>query len=154
MLATDPNTLVLTYALHEEPLGEEVSFVVQQLENGEVVGELLPFDSNNRVSSHNLVFSFRGLAAKESYCPDLTEQDTRRFLQRFYAGGEMRVYRNFPVDLDPFTYPRFYKDAEADGNNRDGYSDILAVDVRDVAYEWYDNVLQRYEFLIEGVAVR
>jgi hypothetical protein len=147
-LSADPNTIVLAYALHEEPMGEEASVIVERLENGEVIGELLP--ENN----HNAVFLFRGLSAKEQYSPDTDEQDTRRILNRFYAGGEMRVYRNFPADLDPFLYPKSYQDVNGDGNNTDGYSDIIAVDIKEVEYMWFDNVLQRFEFTIEGVAVR
>jgi len=147
-LSSDPNTIVLTYALHEEPIGEEASFVVERTENGEVVGEVLP-DNN-----HNNVFRFQGLSAKESYNPALTEQDTRRVLNKFYAGGELRVYRNFPADIDAFGYPRSYMNVEGDTNNTDGYSDIVAVEIRDLDYAWFDNVLQRFEFSIEGVAVR
>lgn len=146
-LSSDPNTIICTYALHEEPVGEETSTQVEMCDNGRVVGQTLP--ANNHVK----VFLFKGVSGKEGYLPLLTETDTRRVLDKFNNGGELRVYRNFPVDLTAWTMPDNLA-AGAAYHNSDGYSDITPCEIREASYGWFDNVMMRFEFTIEGTEVR
>src|SRR3990172_6284298 len=98
-LSSDPNTVVLTYALHEEPIVEITSTQVERVDNGWVVGAELP--TNN----HRHVFLFQGVSDKEGYLPESTDPDIRRILDKFNSGGELRVYRNWPADMTLFTIP-------------------------------------------------
>jgi hypothetical protein len=143
-LSADPNVLLLLYALHEEPVGEIASTAVEKVDNGRVVGQVLP--TNN----HRYVFLFKGVTAKETITPDEDEADSRRVLDKFYSGAELRVYRNWPVDITPWAIPT---SLENNTNNLDGYSDLVVLEVGDKEYIWYDNVLQRFSFEIEGVEV-
>jgi len=144
MLSGDPNTVILEYALDEEPIGEENSAIVEQVENGATVGETPPWNS------WSTTFLFKGLSSKEGHTPGSTENDIRRLLDRFYAGGELRVYRTFPCS-NPFQYP---KTDGGTGFYPQGYSDITPLEVADQEYAWYDSRLGRFNFVIEGVEVK
>lgn len=136
-LSADMNTILLNYALDEDPQGEEDSSIVERFANGYVRGEALPS------GSYRNVFFFHGISNKEEYIPTYgTDVDTRRILDQFYAGGELRVYRDFPADLTAWTEI-----------NTNGYSDITSMKVGDEMYPWFDNTMTRFSFDLVGVGV-
>jgi hypothetical protein len=136
-LSADMNTIVLNYALDEDPFGEEDSSIVERFGNGYVRGEQLP------TGSYRHVFFFHGISNKEEYIPTpATDADTRKVMDQFYAGGELRVYRDFPADLTAWTE-----------TNSNGYSDVTASKPGDEMYLWRDNVMARSNFEIVGVEV-
>ena len=142
-LSADMNTVLLTYALDEDPHGEEDSSIVERFGNGYVRGEALP------VGSYRNVFFFHGISNKEEYIPTPgTDADIRRILDQFYAGGELRVYRDFPADLTIWT-----ETTPAGYGNPNGYSDMTAAKPGDEMYQWRDNVMARTGFEIVGVEV-
>lgn len=137
-LSADSNTYVLTYMLDEEPVGEE--FQAQSYMNafGFMYGE------KNPTASHRRTYVFKILSTAEPLLPSTPDGDNeslRTILNKYYAGGEMRVYRNFGGDHTPF-------DAVT---NPDGYTDMVSPEAADGSYTWADNVLTRFEVVLDGV---
>ncbi len=137
-LTTDPHTYLLDYLLDEEPAGEEHGANSNRVDSGYMYGETAPPDS------WRLVFRFHGLSNIEGLLPAETETSLRRILAKFYCGGEMRAYRNYPVDMTLYDVD----------TNIDGYSDMVPYRGDESEnYPWGDETLTRFDFTLEGVEV-
>lgn len=133
-LSADPNFVPLSYLLDEDPVGEVMSVIGERHESGDITASPLP------ASSWREVYRWRGVSNKDNYL----DNKLQRLLSEFLAGSEMRVYRDFYASIDIY-----------DGDtNLLGYSDVLGVTTGDTDFEWFDNVLTRFSFEIEGVEVR
>jgi hypothetical protein len=134
MLTADPYFIPLTYLLDEAPVGEIMSVVAQTVDSGDVVAQVLPD------ASWNAVYLFMGISNPDHYL----DNNLQKLLSAFSCGAEVRVYRDFFSSVDPYdqvTEPL-------------GYSDVVPVEAGDREFPWYDNVLRRFQFEIEGVEVR
>lgn len=137
-LSADVNTYALTYAIEEAPLGEEDQNQSYATDAGHVYGE------DNPTGSARRTFQFTMLSAAEPLFPSTPDGDDpslRVLLGKFYAGGEMRVWRAFGADFDPF-------DPET---NTDGYTDMVTLETTEAGFSWEDNVMTRFTFVLEGV---
>ncbi len=137
-LTADSNTYVFTYALEEAPLGEEDQSQSYATDAGHVYGE------DNPASSYRHIFRFTLLSTEEPLfpsSPDGDDDSLRLLLGRFQAGGEVRIWRAFGTDMDPF-------DVET---NPDGYTDMVPTETTEAGFSWEDNVLTRFIYVLEGV---
>jgi hypothetical protein len=132
-LASDPFYVPLAYLLDEEPIGEVMSVVAQTVDSGDVVASVLPDNSWREA------YLFHGVSNIDHYL----DNKVQNLLRAYYSGAEMRVYRDVNTTIDAYDY----------STNPLGYSDMVAVDAVDADFEWYDNVLTRFSFSIEGVQI-
>lgn len=138
-LTTDPNMIILNYCLDEEALGEEDYSSSDRADTGVFHGELAPG------GAHRKVFEFRGLSNGEPLVVAEDEESMIRLLAKFYAGSELRVYRNFPGNLTLFAL----------GPNDLGYSDVVDMDGGgESQFNWGDEIMTRLEFTLEAVEVQ
>lgn len=137
-LSADSNTYVLTYMLDEEPVGEEHQGQSYMTDNGFMYGERNPANSHRRIYLFNILNGAEALLPSE---PDGDNPSLRILLNKFFAGGEMRIWRNFGGDHDPFDVV----------TNPDGYTDMVALEANAGDYPWEDNVKTRFTVSLEGV---
>lgn len=138
-LDQDRQTLQLSYALDEDPVGEEDQAFVYLSDSGHVYGETNPSGSYRRT------FKFNVLSTNENLVYDhftgAADPLWRLVLNKYFAGAEMRVYRAWGYDMDPF-------DPET---NSDGYTDMVVLDIGPANYNWNDNTMRRFDVTLEGV---
>lgn len=142
-LGIDPNVYVLGYLLDEEPVGEVGPSDSSLTDMSIPYGEPLP-DSDNlfdRNFGRKRTFRFKMLSNFENVVNN-GDDTLGAILKIFYSGSAMRVYRNWPGNLDPFD----------EQDNPDGYTDIVPLDVTgSKQMPWGDIQMRRTEFVAEGV---
>jgi len=144
ILASDPHTALLEYALDTDPVGDMDGSISNRAPTGYMYGEGVPDDSALGL------YAFRGLSSKEALTPGESEASLRRILTKYYIGGEVRIYRTYPEDLTPHQ-----EDPSVAAFNLGGYTDMVPLAAaREITFGWGDDTSDRFEFDLEGVEAR
>lgn len=121
----------------ETPHSYVMSYELERFDSGLVAGDLdMPEDREREV------FHFQCISSEESiYVQSGTDGRLRKSLDKFYSGGQMRVYRMYPTNVAPWSeYNEF------------GYSDVVATDPTGSGWNWYVG-MGVFSFEIDGVSV-
>lgn len=132
-LGKDSNTLALVYALDEDPLGEEDQGLTYLSDSGIVYGAANPSGSYRRT------YRFNVLSTQEDLLP--VTPTWRPILNKYFEGGELRVYRAWGYDMDPYDVQ----------SNPDGYTDMVVLDTGSASYPWEDVTMRHFNVTLEGV---
>lgn len=134
-LANDSHLEVVPL-LFEDPHGYTMSYEVERFDSGWVLGSL-----DVPASREREVFHFKGISP--SYALFAGSTAIRRILDYYFAGGQIRVYRDYPANVTAWTV-----------DNPSGYSDIVKLDPGGSSYPWYNPAMTIFSFDLDGVAIR
>lgn len=135
-LAQDPHLHIIPLVF-ETPHSYVMSYDLERFDSGLVAGDLeMPEDREREV------FHFQCISSDTPiYSQGYPNDGLRHTLGKFYAGGQMRVYRLYPANIVAWS--------EA---NEEGYSDVVQVDPTGAQWSWYAGMIV-FNFSIDGVSV-
>lgn len=133
-LRSDSHLEVLPLA-YEDPHTYSMSYVLERYDSGFVVGDLDMPEGRQRE-----VFHFKCITSEVEIYP--SSDTLRKTLDYYFAGGQLRVYRNYPGNLLIWTV-----------DNPEGYSDVIQTNPAGATYSWYNPKMTRFSFEIDGTSI-